>query len=713
MTELRFVASCLPKRTTNAAPLDGEVLTRYSKLQVEGEKLEVTFLLTALKSCRKLKDLEFSKRIHRDAVASGDISNVFVANTLLDMYVKSGSLDTARSLFEGMKQRSAVSWTAMIVGYTQIGRPELALELYDRMQNEGCEPDRVTLLAALKACAAFAKKEKGQLLDQKVVRLKCLATASRLYSQACQGGDQMDTAVGNSLIDLFAKCGSLEDARRQFESMPKRNVVSWNCIILGYALGGEGRIALEFFARMQEQGYQPSDVTFLAALKACASMADKEEGKLVEGKILKVTSLDRGRLIHFQALRNGGSLGLALGTSFVDVFAKCGSMVEARKIFEELQTRSMVSWTVMILGYVQNGEPDTALRLFARMWDERCAPDGLAFVAALKACASLAETEEAKLVGGRLVKSVALERGRAIHSQAAGAGLVDLVVANTLIDMYAKCGSIWDARHVFEAMKKRSAVSWNCILMGCVHNGEAELALELYRRMQRQQSSLSSPPPDAVTFVAALKACATLAALEVGTQIEAEICNAGLECELMVANSLVDLYGKCGAMGEAERVFSSVPRKDVVTWSCLIAGYSSRGDALLVFELFERMQVEDKLQPDGLASRAKEYFVSMQAVYGITPSIEHYNCVVDLLGRVGQLQDAVEIARSMPYDPGAVVWMALLDAAEKWSDPEVGRTAYEFLVERGRSSKAAGAASAIMAKIQAHAGKLSKDSFLK
>ncbi|XP_024540139.1 pentatricopeptide repeat-containing protein At2g13600-like [Selaginella moellendorffii] len=288
----------------------------------------------------------------------------------------------------------------------------------------------------------------------------------------------------------------------------------------------------------------------MVAFKACTCLSEKEEGKRVCGKTVKLETMRKAMEIHSQAAKCGYDSDLFVATTMIDMYAKSGSLTDAEKVFQEMKNRDVVAWTTMVLAYAeQDASKHLALELLDRMQREGCAPISLTYVAALKACASLAMEEEGEKINGKVVKVLSLERGAAIHSKAEEQGFdLDLLVMNAAVDMYSKCGNMVDAGRTFDRMVLRTVTSWNTLMMGYVENGEASMALSLFSRMQRE-----GPAPNPGTFVAALKASANLSALQSGRQVHIEICRYGHEFHEIVANSLVDAYGKCGSMTRAHQ----------------------------------------------------------------------------------------------------------------------------------------------------------------
>ncbi|XP_024526340.1 pentatricopeptide repeat-containing protein At2g13600-like [Selaginella moellendorffii] len=704
---------------------DGQsALDVFSSMRSEGDGCapdSVTFI-ALLKACSDLAEKERGEKINGKAVKVQCLEKVLaihslaardgcgigssVANTLISTYAGCGSLVDASGVFHRMIQPTLVSWNAMILAYAENGEGGLGLELFVGMQSEGFRPNRVTFLAALKACAAFTA-ERLQGFGGKMVKLTCLEQAMAIHSQAMKCGCKLDHFLANSLIFVYSQCGSLMDSQRVFDKMRTRDVASWSALIQSYTENKEGEVAVELFWRMQEEGWTPDRVTYLAAVKACLSVVPKVEGKQVEGKAIKACCFQRVKEIHSRAAKTGLDQDIFVASSLVDAYAKCGNIGCARRAFDGIKGRNLVLWNTLILGYAENGDGESALELFDRMQiRDRILPDARSYVAVLKACASAATRSEAR-------KPEFLLKGRDIHSRAVSMGLeMEMFVASSLVDMYVKCGSLEEAREVFDRTKHRDTVSWTAMIMGYQENGESGTALELYSRMLAEGCC----SPDCVTFVAVLKACGSLAAMATGREVHALIRSARLDMDPIVGNSLVDFYGKCGSMVEAERVFATLEgRRDSVTWNALIAGYSHQGNTAKVFESFERMQ-EERCKPDavtflsvltacshaGLVDRGRELFETMKKTGDLALGIEHYSCMVDLLGRANRIEEAVGVLRSMPVETNVRIWMAVLAACAKWKNVEFGRVAFEEIV---RMEEKKAAAYVLMANIYSAAGR--------
>ncbi|KAJ7540216.1 hypothetical protein O6H91_10G005600 [Diphasiastrum complanatum] len=440
--------------------------------------------------------------------------------------------------------------------------------------------------------------------------------------------------------------------------MPQHNVYSWTAIISAYADSGEVEEAINLFQQMQETGLAPDKVLLVLLLKACARLA----------------ALEQGRQLHSHIIKRGFQSDVIVGSTLVNMYAKCGCTEDARELFDNMSERDVVSWTTMIAGYAQNGLGKEALALYEQMKQEGMQPNDVTLGLLLKACASLA----------------ALEEGKQLHSEIIKRGFQsDVVVGSTLVDMYAKCGCTEDARELFDNMSERNVVSWTAMIAGYAQNGLGKDALALYEQMKQK-----GVQPDNVTFVLLLKACASLAALEQGKQLHSEIIKRGFQSDVVVGNTLVDMYAKCGSTEDARELFDNMSERDVVSWNAMIAGYAKNGLAQEALALFEQMQREGT-EPDevtyvsvlsacahsGLVDKGRYIFNSMCKNHGVTPIREHYACMVDLLGRAGCLADAEFFINKMPIQPSSVVWMTLLGAARNHGHVEIGRRAFDRVVK--------------------------------
>eukprot|EP01018_Ginkgo_biloba_P031528 Gb_16955 [translate_table: standard] len=522
------------------------------------------------------------------------------------------------------------------------GRLKEALDILHFMDQRGIWANLDVYASLLRACIQMKSMKEGKYVHNHMIRT----------------GFDKDMFLGNNLVIMYAKCRSLDDARDVFDKMLTRNVVSWTVMISGYVQNGYCVEALKLFREMQMSGVKVDQFALASALRACVSLGAVEEGKRT----------------HADVIKNQFESDVFVQNILVDMYIKCGSIVDACNVFDKMPERNVVSWTAVIAGYAQSGNCVEALKLFCEMHQKGVKPDQSAYASVLRACSSLA----------------ALEQGKQVHALAVRTGFEsDVIVGSALVDIYVKCGSIEDARKLFDRMPARNVVSWTAMIVGYAQNGHGVEALKLYLQMQCHGVKV-----DQYTMAGILRACASIAALEQGKRVHADIVRIGFELDVSVSNALIDMYGKCGRIEDAQKVFDNVVEPDVASWNAMIAGYAQHGFGEEAIHLFEQMLLAG-MKPNqitfvvvlsgcshaGLLDEGHHYFISMTQDHGITPRAEHYSCMVDLLGRAGCLDEALNFINAMPIEPNAAVWGSLLGACRVHGNIELGERAVERLIE--------------------------------
>jgi pentatricopeptide repeat protein len=284
------------------------------------------------------------------------------------MYCKCGALEKAHEVFEGLQERSVVSWNALIAGYVQHARGVAALSCFRRMQDEGISPDSVSFASILKACGSIGALEIGQWIHSQITD---------------QGLLEDDIVLATALVDMYAKCGVLVRAREAFEQLPVRNVVVWSALIAGYVQHGHGDEAMECFRKMQDEGVYPNFVTFISVLKSCGIIGCLEVGESLHVKIKQQGLLENE---------------IVLGNALVDMYAKCGSLKKAQEVFEMIPNQSVVAWNALICGQSQMGRARKVFELFDEMREKGILPDLISFLILLSACSHAGFVEEAQVI---------------------------------------------------------------------------------------------------------------------------------------------------------------------------------------------------------------------------------------------------------------------------------------------------------------------------
>ncbi|KAA8528938.1 hypothetical protein F0562_033574 [Nyssa sinensis] len=361
--------------------------------------------------------------------------------------------------------------------------------------------------------------------------------------------------------------------------------------------------------------------------------------------------------------------------SLVSAFANSGYVDFARKVFDEIMLKDTIAWTAMIDGYLRNDCAAEALECFLEMRLINVRVDEMTVVSVLGAAGMVGD-----VWFGRWVHGFYVESGR-VHW--------DVYVGSALVDMYSKCGYCDDAFSVFNEMPVRNVVSWSVMIAGYVQCNRFNDAVMVFQDML-----LEEVEPSQYTLTSVLTACAQLGGLNLGRWVHGYIDMNKLEVNLTLGTALIDMYSKCGSIQEAFSVFETMPIKDVYPWTAIINGLAMHGEALASLRLFYKM-LNNGVRPNeatligvlsacshgGLVDEGRELFGSMSGIYHIEPKVDHYGCMVDLLGRAGHLEEAVKLIKDMPMEPTPGVWGALFGACMIHKDYELGKQIGEHLIK--------------------------------
>ncbi|WCJ37665.1 Pentatricopeptide repeat-containing protein At3g12770 [Euphorbia peplus] len=459
------------------------------------------------------------------------------------------------------------------------------------------------------------------------------------------------------LINQSADLGEIRYARNLFDYFPDPDVFLWNAIIRCYSRHSLFRDAIQMYHQMQMTFVFPDAFTFPAIFKACASL----------------TALHIGKQVHANVFRFGFQDDVFVQNALVSFYAKCGQVSVAHIVFDKLSSRTIVSWTCIISGYAQNGNPFQALRIFTQMRRMNVELDSVALVSVLRAYTDIED----------------LEHGKSIHACVLKMGFefdIDLIIS--LTTMYAKCGQVRLARWFFDQVGTPNLILWNSMISGYAKNGYAEEALDLFREMIRKNIT-----PDSITVTSNISACAQIGSLELAKWMSNYISKSKFQNDGFATAGLIDMFTKCGSVDSARALFDRAQDKDVVIWSSMIMGYGIHGCGQESISLFNDMK-QDGISPNdvtfiglltacknsGLVEQGWKLFHQMRD-YGIEPRHQHYACVVDLLGRKGYLDKAYNFIKSMPVEPQVSIWGALLTACKIYRNVSLGEYAATKLFE--------------------------------
>ncbi|CAA2934800.1 pentatricopeptide repeat-containing At2g34400 [Olea europaea subsp. europaea] len=464
---------------------------------------QLLFLLRKCKSTLTVQQIHAQMLIH----------SIQKPNFLLSKLILIKDFDYSTLFFSQIPNVNDYAFNIMIRGLTTTWQKfNLALEYYGKMKSLGVKPDNFTYPFVFISC--------GNLLALKMGRLT--------HCEVVKNGLFADFHVVHSLMTMYSRCGQVGFARKLFDEMDERDMVSWNSMISGYSRMGFAREAVELFAEMREKGWKPGEMTLVSVLGACCDLGD----------------LNLGRWIEEYVMVKGMELNTYIGSALIDMYGKCGDLLSARRVFDGMRKKDVITWNAMITGYAQNGLSDEAISLFNAMKEAGTDPNEVTLIEVLSACASIG----------------ALEFGKWIDEYASKRGFQnDVYVATALVDMYAKCGNLDSAFRVFENLPRKNEVSWNAMISALAFHGRAEEALSLFQRMSQEGGTAR---PNDITFVGLLSACVHVGLVDEGRRLfDLMSSSFGLVPKIEHYSCMVDLLSRAGRVYEAWDFIQKMPEK--------------------------------------------------------------------------------------------------------------------------------------------------------
>ncbi|XP_044469192.1 pentatricopeptide repeat-containing protein At2g22410, mitochondrial-like [Mangifera indica] len=525
-----------------------------------------------LEKCTSMNQI---KQIHAQIILQGPTNQILTLGKLISFCAVSnnGNLEYARLVFDRITEPNKFMYNSLIRGYSTGDNPIKAILLYREMTYMGLGPNEFTLPFVLKACASVS----------------AYWVAVAVHGHSFKQGIGSQVYVQNALIYVYVACGLILCARKVFDEIPQRTLVSWNSMIGGYSKMSCCKEAFLLFKEMRDLGLELDEISLVNLLSVCSQSCD----------------LDLGRYLHLYMVVTGVEIDVIVRNALLDMYAKCGDLHSAQTVFERMSYKNVVSWTSMVTAFAKH----------------------------------------------QLVNS---------------------------------------ARDVFDRMPEKNVVSWNSMISCYIREGHCKDALNLFHEM-----SDLGVEADETTLVCVLSACSQIGDLVMGKKVHNYIYNNDTIPSVTLCNALIDMYAKCGFAGRALDIFSEMPEKNLVSWNVIIGAVALHGYGLKGVNLFEEMLGGRIWRPDeitfmgllsacshsGLVDIGKYYFDRMKSVYGVSPEIQHYACMVDLLGRGGFLEEAVRLIGRMPMKPDVVIWGALLGACRTHCNVEIGKLILKQLLE--------------------------------
>lgn len=685
-----------------------DVISVFVLMVEDGFRPDKFLLPKIIKACSELEELTMGVSIHGYVLKEIELSlDVFVGNSLIDMYAKCRDLNSSIKIFDNMQQKDVISWTTLVTAHSNAGLMDDASRIFESMQAHGIAPDLICWNALLSGfsrngCvnAAFSLLEdmkqngpnpginswngvisgcvqNGLLGDALNVfvdmlgniqapdgitvasilpacsGLQKLNLGKELHAYAIKHGFAENAYVGGSLIDMYFKCGKSNSAEIVFSNLKdKKTLTIWNEMIAAYTDQGRMSMVSELLQLMEKDGSPPNIITYNTILSAHARNGDKDQA--------------------FAQFREMARLGLKPNiislNSLIAGFQQCGLKIEALELVRIMQLPPPVEQSNCDQPRPQSIFPDNILNTVIH-------PNVFTISSALSASADLKLKNQGKEIHGYILRNY-LES--------------NIFVSSTLVDLYSKCVDITSATKVFRQISDTSMVTWNILMSGFNYNGKPESALRLFPEMLEQGIS-----PSLVTMVILLSTCSAICALNLGRGLHSYIAkniisdNESSVAAVTVQTSLINMYAECGSVVDAKMVFEKYSHsKDLGLWNSMISCYSLHGMASDALYLFDKME-ELGIKPDhitftailsvcnhqGLMEVGRRFFNSMEYVYAIHPTLEHFTCMVGILGDAGLIEEALELVRNMPFEPDSCVWATLLRSCRIHFNHVIGQIA--------------------------------------
>lgn len=655
-------------------------------------------LLAKMSDQRLAMTLLETKVIHAQVLKIGVPLDKDLGNSLVDLYAKCGSLNLAENLFKRLGKRDEHAWNSILSAHCRRETDE-CIRLFGAMWSSSARPNQFTFAIVLSACGRLVDHGFGQMLHCGIIKM------GYELSSFCQG----------SLIDMYAKCNLIDDARKVFDRSVDPDMVSWTAMISGYVRIGSYEEASRLFSKMDALGKTPDQVLLVTAINSLLKTGKLQEARdlfnqmqnpnvvawnvMISGHaqnghadealrlfkdmqrrgfkptrstmgsvlsaVCSSAASHNGRLIHSFGIKVGLDANIYSTSSLISMYSKCDAVDDARKVFDISEDKNLVVWNSMLSGYMQNEFSIEVLDLFVKMQGCEVLPDECTYVSALCACSQLETTCVGQQLHSNLLKR---SYGNNIYVQ------------NALVDMYGKSGDMKDAWRQFELIEDRDVISWNAIIGGYAYNNEEENAILLLNLMR-----FAKFEPDDVSLSNVLSACADLQTIEMGEQIHCLSIKLGYESNLYVGSSIIDMYVKCNALLAANNAYKNMPVKNVVSRNAFLSGLARNNNSEGAVGLFRDLQVEG-LKPTEFT------FASILPVFGgqfgldMGKQVHGYTIksgllrkdlclVVALLGMYLKLSNKEEAKRLLCdnmhlYTSHTILWTAMISGCVENNDLE-------------------------------------------
>lgn len=579
-------------------------------------------------------------------------TDAFVGTALSGFYAKHGCLDASIGVFEDMPRKNLVTFNSMMYIFALNGFIEDSVVLLRKllmMENQMSESSFVAVLSG------FVSKQD-------------LEIGAQIHGLVIKSGFVFNILVANALINMYVRCSGVCAALKKFEEMTRKDTVSFNTILGALVKCEMPETADKLFFRMMFYSVLPNKITFAHIINCCADLP----------------SFKFGQSIHAEVIKKGLERDVIVGSALVDFYAKCDYMEDAHYCFNEIVDKNVVCWNALISGYT-NKCPSTAILLLIDMLRLGYRPNEFTFSNIIKSSLTLELWQLHGLVVRMGYQNHEYVLCSLMSSYAENGFITDAMAfatifnpstsvafSNILGGIYNKFGDYHRTLELLSLLEEPDAVSWNVAIAACAHKGDYKQVFDIFRLMLT-----ADVLPDNYTMVSLLSSSSKLCNLALGSSLHSLIIKTNISRhDTFLCNALIDMYGKCGSVGNSVKIFDRVGDRNLITWTALISALGLNGFTQDAVKMFKEMGLHG-FKPDrvafsavlaacrhgGLVKEGMELFGQMKTSYGIEPDMDNYNCVVDLLARKGHLKEAEYIIAAMPVPPSALVWRSFVEGS--------------------------------------------------
>ncbi|XP_060216983.1 putative pentatricopeptide repeat-containing protein At3g01580 [Lycium barbarum] len=521
------------------------------------------------------------------------------------------------------EKQNVKSWTSKISSLVRENQSIEAINLFKTMLKDENKPNYVTVLSVIRASEKWQPMVEG------------------IHGFTVKMGFEFELPIVTALVGVYS-IWDMDTAWKLFNDTKGKDVILWSAMVSACVKNGEYVEAIELFRKMLFCGVEPNYVSIVGIVPACANLGALRLGTEIHAYSIKVLYISH---VNIQ-------------NSLVDMYAKCGSLKASVTVFRGIEKKDLVSWRTMIHGCVENDRFDEALSLFSEM----------------RYCCFEPDESVIREVIGALSKLDEIKIGQCVHSLVLKMGYLGCVsVVTALLHMYGGFGDIESARSLFDRLKPKDLIAWSTMIAAYAQSERPSNALDIY-----QQMLSSNEKPNEIIYVSLLQACSSMAAEKIGEGIHAQVIKLGNTSNAFLISSLIDMYCKFGRISQGESIFNEYLNKDLICWSSMIKGYGINGHGNEALQCFLDM-LNSGIKPNdvvfisvlsacshcSLEYEGWNWFHAMEERFGVSPKLAHYACMVDMLSRQGNIEEAFEFVNNMPIKPDKRIWGTLLAGCRK------------------------------------------------